>query len=217
MNSADNAAGAMDRMYRGQRHIYDASRRYYLLGRDRLIASLKPPAVGTVLEIGCGTGRNLIHAARRYPGCVFYGIDISSEMLKTASAAVAQAGLSSRITLAQGDATAFDARSLLGRSRFDRIYFSYTLSMIPPWQSALAHAMGLVGEEGELHLVDFGQCEGLPATARAALFRWLALFHVEPRQRLSEVLEDLARKHDATLEFTPLYRGYAWQARFVLS
>jgi S-adenosylmethionine-diacylgycerolhomoserine-N-methlytransferase len=59
------AAELMNRTYRHQRHIYDVTRKYYLFGRDRLIARLDPPAGGRVLEIGCGTARNLIAAARR--------------------------------------------------------------------------------------------------------------------------------------------------------
>ena len=31
----------MERMYRPQRHIYDLTRRWYLLGRDRLLDALK--------------------------------------------------------------------------------------------------------------------------------------------------------------------------------
>ena len=81
---ATNTSQAMNRMYRHQRHIYDASRRFYLLGRDTLIERLNPPAGGHVLELGCGTGRNLVAAARRYPLAAFYGCDISSEMLKSA-------------------------------------------------------------------------------------------------------------------------------------
>ena len=38
---------AMDRMYRHQRYIYDLTRRYYLFGRDQLIAELKPPPGGS--------------------------------------------------------------------------------------------------------------------------------------------------------------------------
>ena len=34
----------MNRMYRRQRHIYNATRRYYLLGRDQMIARLQPEA-----------------------------------------------------------------------------------------------------------------------------------------------------------------------------
>ena len=46
------AAGGplMDRIYRRQRHIYDVTRKYYLLGRDGLIRSLKPPPAGTILH-----------------------------------------------------------------------------------------------------------------------------------------------------------------------
>ncbi|MES1179707.1 MAG: SAM-dependent methyltransferase, partial [Hyphomicrobium sp.] len=43
------AASAMDGMYRHQRYIYDLTRRYYLIGRDQMIADLSPPPGGTVL------------------------------------------------------------------------------------------------------------------------------------------------------------------------
>ena len=35
-----DAAQLMDRIYRRQRHIYDLSRKFYLLGRDEAIAGL---------------------------------------------------------------------------------------------------------------------------------------------------------------------------------
>ncbi|TIM21480.1 MAG: SAM-dependent methyltransferase, partial [Mesorhizobium sp.] len=57
-----NHAELMDGVYRWQRHIYDLTRKYYLLGRDRLIDGLDVPVGGTVLELGCGTGRNIILA-----------------------------------------------------------------------------------------------------------------------------------------------------------
>ena len=94
-------ADLMDRVYRYQRHFYDLTRKYYLLGRDQLIAGLQPPTRGHVLEIGCGTGRNLIAAARAYPRAQFYGVDISASMLATARANIERAGLSDRIRLAQ--------------------------------------------------------------------------------------------------------------------
>ena len=62
-----DAAVRMDRMYRRQRYIYDATRKFYLLGRDATIAELGARASDSVLEIGCGTGRNLVKMARRYP------------------------------------------------------------------------------------------------------------------------------------------------------
>src|SRR6202048_2245960 len=105
---ADHAwpAGAthrMNRMYRRQRHIYNATRRYYLLGRDQLLSGLKPAGGASVLEIGCGTGRNLVLAARLYPDARFFGIDVSTEMLASATTAISQRGLTHRIRLALGD------------------------------------------------------------------------------------------------------------------
>jgi S-adenosylmethionine-diacylgycerolhomoserine-N-methlytransferase len=198
----------MDNVYRYQRHFYDATRHNYLLGRDRLIAELAPPTDGSVLEIGCGTGRNLIALSKRYPGARFYGIDISAEMLKTARAASARHGLYDRINLAQADALTLDPSALFQRSDFDRIFFSYTLSMIPDWTGALSHAAGLVKPGGRLQVVDFGACERLPARFKRLLYWWLGRFHVEPRLDLEKALRSVAVSPQKVRVET-LYRGYA--------
>lgn len=206
-------AELMDGVYRWQRHIYDLTRKYYLLGRDRLIAELDAPAGGTVLELGCGTGRNIILAARRYPEARFFGLDISAEMLETAQAAIARAGLSGRVTLARADATAFDAGALFGQPAFDRVFVSYSLSMIPGWEKTVAEGLAVLAPGGSLHVVDFGQQEGLPRWFRALLRGWLRKFHVEPRASLRDVLESESQRTGATFRFRTLYRGYAWLAK----
>lgn len=202
-------AALMDGVYRRQRHIYDLTRKFYLLGRDRLIDELVPPAGGTVLELGCGTGRNLSLAARRYPAAKLHGIDISAEMLETASASLARANLGTRIVLAQGDATAFDAGNLFGHRAFDRVFISYSLSMIPQWRQALASALEATAPGGSLHIVDFGRQEHLPGWFRTALRAWLRQFHVTPRDNLHEVLESEAWKVGASCRFDSLFGGYA--------
>lgn len=78
--SSDAHGAHMDGIYRYQRYIYDATRKYYLLGRDRMLDGLKPPPNGSILEVGCGTGRNLILAAKRYPDAQLYGFDIWPEL-----------------------------------------------------------------------------------------------------------------------------------------
>lgn len=205
-------AALMDGVYRYQRHVYDLTRKYYLLGRDRLIEGLDVPPGGSVLELGCGTGRNIALAARRYPAARFYGLDISSAMLETARGNLLAENLGSRVLLAQGDATGFDAQALFGRSRFDRIYFSYALSMIPDWERAVTAAASSLAIGGSLHVVDFGQQEQLPRWFRAALRAWLARFHVEPRSMLPAALAAEAETTGARLSFAPLYRGYAVHA-----
>lgn len=213
MTAGEGHAERMDGVYRGQRHIYDLTRKYYLLGRDRLIDELTPPVGGHVLEIGCGTGRNLIAAARCWPGAHFHGIDISEEMLKSARTAIARAGLTRRVTVARGDATGFDPNALFRVDSFDRIFQSYTLSMIPDWQAAIREAVDHLSTYGSLHIVDFGQQEEMPDWFRGALFAWLARFHVEPRALLVEAAREAANDAGAWLAVTRLYRGYAWALR----
>ena len=206
------ATDRMNRMYRRQRHIYDGTRRYYLLGRDQLISELRPDAGASVLEIGCGTGRNLVSAARLYPDARFFGIDVSTEMLTSAIAAVSRRGLTDRIRVAHGDGTSFDPQILFGIPSFDHIMISYSLSMIPDWRGVLAAAASRLKPRGRLHIVDFGGQERLPDIARALLLRWLAIFDVTPRDDLERVLSAMADSAGASLAFEHPFRGYAQYA-----
>lgn len=211
-----DATRRMNRMYRWQRYIYDATRRYYLLGRDRMIAGLMPAAGATILEIGCGTGRNLIQTARRYPGARLFGIDISTEMLTSATSAARRSRLSTRMRLAHGDATGFDAGALFGVASFDRIFISYSLSMIPDWARVIEAAIAQLAAGGSLHVVDFGSQEQLPKSFRTLLFRWLALFDVTPRGELEATLRRLANRARADLRVERPLRGYVQLAVLTL-
>jgi S-adenosylmethionine-diacylgycerolhomoserine-N-methlytransferase len=86
---------------------------------------------------------------------------------------------------------------------------SYALSMIPPWREALAHALDVVAPGGSLEIVDFGDCAGLPGPFKAGLRRWLAMFHVTPRDDLSDALRALAAGRGMTCEVESWFHGYA--------
>ncbi len=206
----------MNRMYRLQRYIYDGTRRYYLLGRDGMISNLQPSDDATVLEIGCGTGRNLVLAAGRYPKARFFGIDVSTEMLASATSAISRDRLTDRVSVAHGDATGFDAQALFGIRSFDHIFISYSLSMIPDWRLVLEMALGHLEPGGRLHVVDFGQQEQWPRMPRALLRRWLALFDVTPRDDIQPVLTGMADVAGAMLKFERPFRGYVQYAVLAL-
>ncbi len=204
-------AASMDRMYGVQRHFYDATRACYLLGRDRMLDALEVPSDASVLEVGCGTGRNLVGVAKRYPAARLYGLDISQEMLRSAESSSSKAGVGAKLALA--DASQFDAGALFGRAQFDRVFFSYTLSMIPDWRAALEQGIQVVKPGGSLHVADFGDCAQLPASVKSALHAWLGKFHVAPRAGLETALCDLAAAKGGKVEIARPYRGYAIVAK----
>lgn len=199
--SPDPHAGLMDRVYRRQRYVYDFTRKYYLFGRDRLIRDLSLPPGASLVEIGCGTARNLIAVAKAYPQTRLYGLDASEAMLETARAAVRRAGLEHRITLVQGLAEQLTSAQF-GVEGFDNVLFSYSLSMIPDWRAALAAGSAALMPSGRLHVVDFGDLTGLGGLAERAMRAWLRLFHVTPRVEFLAALERVAGKSgDLTLLF----------------
>ncbi|OWV76865.1 methyltransferase [Rhizobium sp. R339] len=209
---SDQHATLMDGMYRYQRHIYDLTRKYYLLGRDSTIRNLDVPDGGTLLEVGCGTGRNMALAHRHFPTAKLFGLDISQEMLISARKTFATKATIPEFRVA--DATAFTPREF-GVSGFDRILISYALSMIPDWERAVDASIAALNPGGQLHIVDFGQQEDLPRWFRRMLQSWLAKFHVTPRCDLREVLEAQAEENKARLVFETVGGGYAWRAAII--
>jgi S-adenosylmethionine-diacylgycerolhomoserine-N-methlytransferase len=185
--AADSHAALMDRIYRRQRHIYDFTRKYYLFGRDRLIDGLDLKPQARVLEVGCGTARNLIRIANNRPDARLFGLDASAQMLVTAERVLAGAGVTAKLIQAYAEDL---SPSLFGESEpFDVILFSYSLSMIPDWKRALRASIGALARDGSLNIVDFGDLKGLSPLVEFPLRAWLGLFHVAPREELLAALE----------------------------
>jgi S-adenosylmethionine-diacylgycerolhomoserine-N-methlytransferase len=103
---------------------------------------------------------------------------------------------------------------LFGVPSFSRIVFSYSLSMIPDWQAALARSLLFLPAGGEVHIVDFGGQEGLPAWFRSALRWWLARFHAIPRDELEAELVGLDGRAGRICRLDRPCAGYAQYAVF---
>jgi S-adenosylmethionine-diacylgycerolhomoserine-N-methlytransferase len=208
---------AMDRMYRFTRHIYDITRAYYLLGRDRMLSQVQTGPGTATVEVGCGTARNLIKLARRPQPGLLCGLDASQEMLDTAAASIARAKVPAEgnepIRLKQGLAEDLDAAAMFGRTEpFDTVFFSYCLSMVPTWPAAIEAALANLKPGGKLLIVDFWDQADLPRLFAAGLKKWLALFHVHYRPEVHDALVTLGQSGRADVAFESVYNRYAYIA-----
>lgn len=198
----------MERMYRPQRLIYDLTRKYYLFGRDGLIAELDARPGERLIDVGCGTGRNLAAIAERYPGVELYGLDAAEVMLRTTEKRFRGEGRTVP-GLARAPAETLDPQALFGIADAHHVLFSYSLSMMDDPVRAIERAAAVLAPAGMLHIVDFGPMEGLPQPIAKALRLWLARFGVHHRPEVAPALHRLARASGGVVIRQRLGGGYA--------
>lgn len=204
----------MDRMYRYQRYFYDLTRKYYLLGRDKLISQMNVQTGENVLEVGCGTGRNLAILAKKYPNANFFGLDASSVMIEESQKKVDKYSLKNvQLQIALADDFTYQTNFNLDKP-FDTIYFSYSISMIPPWKESIANALNNLRSGGSFYIVDFYDQKDLPRWFEKMLQGWLKQFHVQFWGDLMPHLESLEKQGLGKLTVTSIARRYAFIAKF---
>lgn len=203
----------MDRMYRFQRYFYDLTRKYYLLGRDRLIDEMPIADGDNVLEIGCGTGRNLVLLGRKRPKANLFGLDASSEMLVTAKEKIVRSGQKVELRIALADDFVFDSTFGL-EEPFDVVFFSYSISMIPTWRTSIDNALKNLKPDGVLSIVDFYDQKDLPHWFQELLQGWLRKFHVQFWNDLFPYLRSLETDGLGTLKLVPIFNRYSFIAHF---
>ena len=207
-----DAFESMDRMYRMQRYFYDVTRKYYLLGRDKLLDEIIVQPGESVLEVGCGTARNLIILGRKHPRAKLFGLDASAAMLETAQGKVDAAGVKNiSLKTALADDFAFDKTFELAEP-FDKIFFSYSISMIPPWRESIDNALANLKQGGELFIVDFYDQADLPRSFQKFLKWWLSKFHVRFWPELMTYLRSMDGSGAVSLRVEPLFRRYSFLA-----
>jgi S-adenosylmethionine-diacylgycerolhomoserine-N-methlytransferase len=168
----------LERYYRLHSQFYDATRWSFLFGRTAILRAVAEVARPTnILEVGCGTGKNLVNLCRLFPGAEITGIDLSATMLAVAARKTAPLG--PRIRLIHG---AYGPTLDAGRP-CDLILFSYALSMFNPgFVEAITTAQRALAPGGHIAVVDFHDTQ-LP------LFeRWMGVNHVRMNGQLQPLL-----------------------------
>lgn len=190
---------SLSRYYQFHARIYDVTRWSFLFGRRQLISMIpdcipKEKKLQHILEVGCGTGYNLIRLSESFPDAVITGLDLSADMLDQCREKVERhrLGNAGRIRLKQVNY----CRPLCPRVRYDLVLFSYSLSMINPgWANVVQSAAADMAPGGLMAAVDFHD-------ASAGLFRkWMSLNHVKMEAHLLPELKKW---------FPPVYEEIHW-------
>lgn len=119
----------------------------------------------SILDVGCGSGKNLLRIDSEYKDCHLYGIDISEKMIQIAK----QNSINARnnISFSSIDFSDFNP----GR-KFDVVIFNYVLHHMSNPQSAIKKAYSLLEKNGLIMLTVpgieylkeiFAYCSNVPA------------------------------------------------------
>ena len=151
------------------------------------------------MEMGCGTARNLIAIARRYPQARLYGLDASEEMLETAQHRRApRPGSTTASSWFRAYAEDLTPGTISARKSFrTRAVFLQSFHDPGLAQGALAAARALWPAR-PIHVVDFGDLTGLGPAFAGAHGAWLRLFHVKPRVEFLEAWNGIAGRGHGT-------------------
>lgn len=161
-------AERLQAFYAPQAAQYDRFRERLLHGRRELIEGLRLPAGASVVELGGGTGRNLLffgdQLARLGEVSV---VDLCPALLEQARKRAADWP---NVRLVEADATRWQPGQAV-----DCVYFSYSLTMIPDWSAAIDNALAMLKPGGCLGVVDFYVSQAAPSAGlkrHGALGRW---------------------------------------------
>jgi S-adenosylmethionine-diacylgycerolhomoserine-N-methlytransferase len=169
--------------YRYHAKIYDLSRWAFLFGRKEMVAEIAALKPKRVLEVGCGTGKNLIELKKLAPEIECIGIDASRDMLEIAKSK----SKSHSIQWVTSTYPSEQCDKVIQQGGVpDVILFSYALSMFNPgWESGLERAHQQVDKLGYVCVVDFhDSCYEWFRT-------WMSMNHVRMQAHLLPKIQEL--------------------------
>lgn len=174
-------AERLQAFYGPQADHYDHFRERLLQGRQQLAHALDPQPGERIVELGAGTGRNLLFFGERIREleCATL-VDLCPALLNVAHQRYSHRD---NVHIVEADAITWQPPHLV-----DRVYFSYSLTMMPDWRGAIENALRMLKPGGTLGVVDFYVSEVRPATgltrhgALTRMFwpRWFAHDGVRP-------------------------------------
>jgi S-adenosylmethionine-diacylgycerolhomoserine-N-methlytransferase len=155
----------MSGYYAWQSRIYDATRWAFLFGRKTILDELHLKPGDTVVEVGCGTGHNLESIVRRVGerGEVF-AVDCAEPMLARCAERIRRKGWNN-VRLVDRE---YGTVPVTG-GKADAVLMSYSVSMIPDWESVIRCAFQELKAGGRIGVVDFCQKD---QAAVSKVFKW---------------------------------------------
>ena len=193
----------LKRYYRWNSHLYDATRWAILWGRDwfgdylriELEDLSKKIVEPCIVEIGCGTGYHLSALAPEFKRCMFYGFDVSAQMLKKAQKKI---HTFENVALREE----YFSPNSVQISSVDCFICSYSMSMNEDIHSYIKSIHKNLKDTGALYIVDF------MSTSSDWFNRWMMLHGVYIRSEIIAELKSTFHSVDYELRngFLGLYR-----------
>jgi S-adenosylmethionine-diacylgycerolhomoserine-N-methlytransferase len=190
----ETSQNEVENYYRYHSRIYDATRWCFLFGRNEILDMIPElPSQPRILEVGCGTGKNIERLEYHFPDASIIGVDLSGEMLDVANKKLGNSG---QIDL-------YNARygtDNLDLDPADLILFSYSLTMFgDDTEHIFEQIIRDLKPTGYIAVVDFN-------TSPFQWFRnWMSANHVD----LSGHLLPLLNKYfyPVETEISKAYKG----------
>lgn len=145
-------AKRIQQYYAFQSRIYDLTRWAFLFGRSAILHDLpfEYEEPFHLLEVGCGTGHNLVRAKRLFSEVKLTGMDVSADMLAKAKRRFSPPQKVVFLEQPYGD------NCYTWTGKLDAILFSYALTMInPQWEMLIHQAYKDLRPGGVIAVVDF--------------------------------------------------------------
>lgn len=185
----------IENYYRYHSRIYDATRWSFLFGRETILDMIpNMSSQPRILEIGCGTGKNIKYLEYHFPEAQIVGVDLSKEMLNVAQNKLASSSQKVKLINLRYGSQPVDEEP------FDLILLSYSLTMIGGQiEEVLKQINADLKSNSYIAVVDFH-------TTPLKWFRiWMRLNHVNLSGHILPLLEEFF--HPAKIEINKAYGG----------